>query len=98
VCILYGIIPKYRVLSPSIMYTVYVLKSTLNNKYYIGSTSNISQRIINHNAGFSRWTKHGIPWIMVYSEEYLTRSEALIREKKIKSYKSGNEFKKLIQS
>ncbi len=78
------------------MYTVYVLKSSKNDKYYIGSTSDIDQRIRNHNAGLSKWTKSGVPWIIIHTETYATRGEAVKREKLIKSYKSGNEFHKLI--
>ncbi len=78
------------------MYTVYILYSKKIEKYYIGSTKDIHQRVIHHNAGLSRWTKQGIPWILVYTETYVTRGEAVKREAKIKSYKGGNEFRKLL--
>jgi len=77
-------------------YFVYILKSKKDLKYYIGFTSNIEARLAYHNAGRQRSTKHRIPFVLVYSEKYLTKSKALAREKQIKSYKGGNAFKKLI--
>jgi len=78
------------------MYFVYILKSLRDNKYYIGSTSNVEARLAYHNAGRQRSTKHRIPFELVYKEEYPTKEEALRREKQIKSYKGGEAFKKLV--
>jgi len=80
------------------MYTVYILYSKCINKYYIGVTSNIKKRIIDHNLGLSKkaFTKRASDWIIVYEESYENKSLALKREKKIKAYKGGNAFKKLI--
>jgi putative endonuclease len=74
------------------MYKVYVLHSDLYNKIYIGQTEDIVRRLFEHNNGLlSTYTKKYKPWRVVYSEDYLTRSEALIREKRLKSQK-GREF------
>ena len=78
------------------MYNVYILKSTKTGKYYIGSTWNIGNRLINHNLGLSEWTKNKGPFVLIYKEAYPTRTEAVKREKQIKSYKGGNAFKKLL--
>ncbi len=48
-----------------------------------------------HNSGRQRSTKHGIPFILVYTETFHNRSEAETREKQIKSYKGGEAFKRL---
>ena len=77
-------------------YFIYIIKSLKDNKYYIGSTSDVEARIDYHNSGRQHSTKNRIPFILVYKEELTTKSEALIREKQIKSYKGGNAFKKLI--
>ncbi|HCB56069.1 TPA: hypothetical protein DEP26_03825 [Candidatus Uhrbacteria bacterium] len=37
------------------------------------------------------------PWVMVYREDFETRTEALKRENQIKRYKRGLAFYKLIQ-
>jgi len=38
-----------------------------------------------HNNGLSGYTKKYIPWKLIYSEEFTTRSEAMMREKFFKS-------------
>jgi len=79
------------------MYYVYILQSKKDGKYYIGYTSDLEARIDYHNAGKQRSTKHRIPFVLVYSEEYKTKFEALKRESEIKGYKGGNSFRKLLQ-
>jgi putative endonuclease len=78
------------------MYFVYILQSLKDNKYYIGSTSNVESRLKFHNSGRQRSTKHRIPFILVHSETFLNRMEAEKREKQIKSYKGGEAFRKLL--
>ena len=62
------------------MYTVYVLYSLILKKRYIGSTSDLTKRIKEHNSGKSKFTKGGIPWELVYKEDLKTNSEAKKRE------------------
>lgn len=79
------------------MYTMYILKSTNTNRYYIGSTDNIKKRLEQHNKGYSRFTKGKGPFIIMYTEEYATRSEAVRREYYLKSLKSRVAIDKLIR-
>ena len=88
--------PRYAGVASLFMFTVYILKSLKNGKYYIGQTEDVVDRIKRHNSGRSKATKNFTPWEVVYSEEYLTRSLAFRREQEIKSYKSGIKFKKLL--
>ena len=67
------------------MFKVYVLWSEKLQKRYIGSTSNVEERIKNHNNGNSKFTKGGIPWKLVYQESFSTVSEARKRELFLKS-------------
>ena len=69
----------------------------VDNKYYIGCTNNLERRIKEHNLGYNFSTKLRFPLELVYFEEYSNSKEAFIREKKIKSYKGGNAFKKLLE-
>ena len=80
------------------MYYVYIIKSKLNGRYYIGSSKNYNTRLNSHNSGRVRSTKAFRPWEIVYIEIFEHKSEALKREKQIKSYKSGDAFKKLISN
>ena len=77
-------------------YFVYILKSIKTNRYYIGHTKDINVRLSQHNAGNVRSTKAFSPWKVVHFEEFSSKSEAYIREMKIKSYKGGEAFKKLL--
>ncbi|MFH1956177.1 MAG: GIY-YIG nuclease family protein [Patescibacteria group bacterium] len=78
------------------MFYVYILQSEKDNKYYIGYTVNLSARIIWHNEGKNKSTKHRRPLKLIYIEEYKNKKDAMKREKEIKSYKGGNAFKKLL--
>ena len=54
-----------------VMYTLYVLYSSLYDKIYIGYTSDLSARLLSHNElGKKGWTIRYRPWIVVYTEQY----------------------------
>jgi len=78
------------------MFYVYILQSQKTNRFYIGSTENLSKRVLAHNSGSNRSTKNGRPWVLVLSEEVSTRAGAIKREAQIKSYKGGEAFKRLV--
>lgn len=67
------------------MYFVYVLWSNKLYKRYVGSSDDTEHRIVEHNRGSNKFTRGGIPWIKVYQEEFATKTEALKREKFLKS-------------
>ncbi len=69
-------------------YFVYIIQSEVDNTYYKGYTQNPDYRIWQHNNGESRYTSKKAPWRLVYLEEFETKREALIREKKIKRFNS----------
>ena len=66
---------------------VYILKSEIVNKFYTGSTSNLEKRIEFHNSPRARWTKKYQPCVLIHSEEFNSRSDAVKREKFLKSLK-----------
>ena len=78
------------------MWYVYILYSEKIDRYYVGITDNLEWRLERHNAGWGKYTKRGIPWKIVYTEEYETKSDALKREKKIKNKKSRKYIEYLI--
>lgn len=73
------------------MYFVYVIRSLNHNTRYVGSTHNIEERLKEYNSDKCRYTKGRSPWILVYYEKHDSRSEAMSREKFLKSGK-GREF------
>ncbi len=79
-------------------YFVYIIYSTRINKYYIGYSSNIQQRLSFHNDGKSRYTKSGTPWELKHIEGFQTKTEAIQREKKLKAMKSRKYIEWLIES
>jgi len=74
------------------MYWVYVLKNE-KNRTYVGYTSNLNNRLTDHNIGRSYWTSRFKNWRLVYYETFQTRTEAIIREKILKSGKGRDELK-----
>ena len=79
------------------MFTVYILYSLGYSKTYTGYTSNLIQRFYSHNH-FSNtdWTRNYRPWVVIYCEIYDTKTEALKREKELKSGKGRDWVQKNI--
>ncbi len=79
------------------MYTVYVLYSEKYDKHYTGFSSDFDQRMISHNIlGKKGWTKRYRPWKVIHTEEFQTKSEAMKREKWLKSG-AGRDFIKTLR-
>ena len=78
------------------MFHLYILLSEKTNKFYIGSTGNLEDRITRHNGSRSKSTKTGIPWKLVYTEEFETRGEAMKRERAVKLWKSHERVAQLV--
>ena len=68
-------------------YFVYILYSEKLDKYYIGSTGDLEDRLKKHNRSRSGFTSMGKPWIMVYNEVLSDKTVALKREKQLKAWK-----------
>jgi len=68
------------------MFTVYVLKSLENRKRYVGYTSkDVLLRLSQHNTGHNKWTKANKPFEIIYTEKFENKTEAIKREKFLKS-------------
>ncbi len=81
------------------MFFVYILYSETLDRFYVGSTEDIEQRVQWHNNGeFSHaYTIKGRPWVLRFSHSCNSRSEAMTLEKKIKAKKSSKYIRALIQ-
>ena len=77
------------------MHIVYVIQSE-EGKRYIGYSEDLAKRLEQHNTGVSKWTAKYKGWKIIYTEKYETRTEALKRERYLKSLKSGNKFREII--
>jgi putative endonuclease len=70
------------------MYYVYVLYSETVKKKYTGHTENLDRRLFEHNEGLlGGYTKNKGPWKIIHSEKYPTRSEAIFKERFLKTGK-----------
>ena len=73
-------------------FSVYVLRNP-GGQLYIGQTESLERRVAAHNAGVSRWTAGRGPWELVYREDFATRSEAIRRERALKSGRLNQELR-----
>ena len=65
---------------------IYIIRSTLDETFYKGFTTDPERRLEEHNNGLSRYTSAKIPWELVYLEIHDDKTQALKREKVLKKY------------
>ena len=68
-------------------YFVYVLLSERDGKFYIGSSSNVEQRVVQHNSGKNTSTVNRRPLKLIFYEAFPTKTDALRREHYFKTTK-----------
>jgi len=81
----------------ALCYFIYILFSKALNKYYVGSTSNIDERLKKHLSNHKGYTSMAKDWEIVYTESFDDRTSALVREKQIKRWKSRKMIQHLIK-
>ncbi|PIP23323.1 MAG: excinuclease ABC subunit C [Candidatus Nealsonbacteria bacterium CG23_combo_of_CG06-09_8_20_14_all_38_19] len=74
------------------MFCLYILYSNKEKQLYVGQTSNLEERLREHLSGKNFSTKSKLPLSLIHTEFYKTRSEAMKREKFLKSL-YGSKFK-----
>ena len=75
------------------MYFVYILYSIKFDRYYVGLSANLDERLKTHNSKKVKSTKAFVPWKIVHFEEYESRNDAREREKYLKS-SAGRRWRK----
>lgn len=76
------------------MFYVYILED-LNNRHYIGYSSDLRRRLKEHTNGKTFTTKHMISPKLIYYEAYSSKILAKEREKKLKQF--GSSYKGLFK-
>lgn len=71
------------------MHYVYILQSLRNRSFYIGCTSDLNKRVVEHNRGDSYHTKKYMPWELIYFEAYRAKEDAYNRERSLKLHAQG---------
>jgi putative endonuclease len=66
------------------MYYVYIIENLQSGIFYKGSTSDYLRRLNEHNDNLNKYTKGKGPWKLVFVQQYETKTEALLKEKKLK--------------
>ena len=74
----------------------YILYSRKSDLYYYGSTHNLKIRLQKHKTNHKGWTGRDKEWQIVYYEKYASLTEALKREKQVKSWKNRKRTETLI--
>jgi len=75
---------------------VYILQSEKGN-YYIGSTTNIEERIKHHDGGHTSSTSKMGKLKLVFSQKFSTLKEARYIEKRLKKLKRHDYLEKIIK-
>lgn len=78
------------------MYTSYSEKLA---KYYVSTCTDLDRRLYEHNIGHSKFTSTGIPWKLVYWEDFddlITAKSRELQIKKVKDEKQSDTFGPLL--
>ena len=76
---------------------VYILRSSKNNRFYIGSTNNVVNRLNKHNLGLVKSTRNFRPYTIELSQMYNSITQAKLIEYKIKKLKRKDYLEKIIK-
>jgi len=65
---------------------VYLLKNRTDGTWYLGWTTHILRRLVEHNEGQTFSTKRNAPWQLMGFDIYPTSEQAKIRERALKHH------------
>jgi putative endonuclease len=81
-----------------IFFFIYILQSEKDNSLYIGYSSNLFERLNQHNRGKSRATRPFRPYKLIYFEGFIDKRDAKSRERYLKSGWGRRTLKKLLKN
>ena len=79
------------------MYSVYILQSEKNGRYYIGSTNDLERRLAEHNAGKTKSLRFILPVRIVFTKEFKNSKNAISAEIKLKKFKNRHIIERIIK-
>lgn len=79
------------------MHYVYVIQSLKNKSLYIGYSTDIKRRILEHNCKKNLSTKAYIPWKLIFYECYIEEKDAIRREKYLKTNQGSRLIKRMLK-
>jgi len=77
-------------------FIVYIIFSGKLDRYYIGYTTDIGKRIIEHNSGASAFTSKATDWVLKWKNHFTSRELAMQEERRIKAKKSRKYIEYLV--
>ncbi|RXK88117.1 GIY-YIG nuclease family protein [Chlorobaculum sp. 24CR] len=77
-------------------YFLYILKSAVVARYYVGISTNPHRRLEYHNGFEKGFTSCYRPWRIVYTKAYSSKVEAHVAEKTVKERKRSRMIERLI--
>lgn len=79
------------------MYFFYILRSLKNKKLYLGSTSNLKNRIKSHNEGKNFATKPNIPYELIFYSAFKNEKDAINCEQYFKTTAGWRRIHKMLE-
>ena len=76
---------------------VYILQNQIKNWYYLGSTTDLARRLIQHERGDHSSSKRIAPFKLVFKQEYNDIREARYVERRLKKLKRRDFIEKIIK-
>jgi putative endonuclease len=67
------------------MWYVYVLRSVALDKFYVGFSADLDNRLLEHAKGTTQTTSRAEDWKLVYYEACLDKRDATARERQLKT-------------
>lgn len=68
------------------MFYVYLIQSKKDKSLYTGFAADLEDRFKKHNQRLVQSTKNKTPWELIYYEAYMSKKDALQREKQLKRH------------
>ena len=78
-------------------YYFYIIYSKQGNRFYIGHSNDVKERLRRHNSNHKGFTGKYSDWEIVYCEVYPDKTSAYAREREVKGWKSRRMIEKLIK-
>lgn len=79
------------------MFYVYILRSQKDKGLYIGYTSNLKKRLLQHNNGESFATKGRRPFKLIHYEAFTSKNDATDMEKYLKTTRGWEKIHRMLK-
>ena len=78
-------------------YFTYILYSESLDRYYVGSSQDLQERLRRHRSNHKGYTGKADDWAIAYFETFDEKADATARERTIKRWKSRKMIEQLIR-